>query len=219
MVLFKTRNSRKISALDRSDDERNSKVDVDYLDSEYFREAKEKAMQEVEEAKARGWEITGHGSFEHMQRMIEIYEEWEKKGYFPGGYFDCYGKGAPNFYADVLLKDKKLEIISLKEDLRSRQDWKDHCRKYGSGKSTLLDFEMFDLPWLLERKEKNLGFPDNVQNQIERGRFEVFRIQDWINKLSVEGMKLRHRLSISNMTCEELEYFIKLSEEEIHSTE
>ena len=127
-------------------------------------------------------------------------------------FFDCYGNGAPSFYSDVISTDKKLQIIGLKERLESQRQWMENCGKQGLGKCTLLDFEMYDLPWLLERQEKNLSLPDFVQNEIEKEKFEVISAQEWIKRLKAQGTKLRRELRVSNMTCDELEYFIQLFE-------
>lgn len=186
-----------------------NKSDFGCLDSDYFRRQKEEAMREVEEAKSRNWNVSAHGSLEVRQRMIEIYSEWEKKGY-----------AGRNFTADVIKKDQKLRVILLEEQLQSQEHFKETIRKYGcpTNTSTLLDFEIFDLPWLIERRERKLGLPVSVSYDDENGKLVGMSTSEWIKRLETKGVtSLRHELTTDNMTNGELEAFIERLKSDIET--
>jgi len=66
-----------------------------------------------------------------------------------------------------------LQKLRGEEELASRENWKEGLRKYGHNGSTLLTWELNDLEWLLELKEKNdmpafVQVGDGVNQKLER---------------------------------------------------
>jgi len=181
--LFKTKASSKLKSLlsklerDRSSFERNS-ASKEYLDREDLRKLKEKSMRDLEEAESKGCDFTTHGSVKKVRAKIKIYEQWEKIGFYPGVFFDFYDRRVDN--------DQTIANIDQEEEKKSIEEFKENVRKYGRGKGTLLQIEQFDLDWLLEVEEKNLGLPEFVQVEHTNGSFEVVSPHEWITRLKNE---------------------------------
>jgi hypothetical protein len=116
----------------------------------------ERRIKCIDDAIAQGTNITLHGSIELVARCVEILEQWEKIGYYDK--VDKYGNtGEFAFLFDVLAKDPKLMAMEERDELRRRQEHKENVRRIGHGKTTLFNWEMYNLEWLLEIQEKNLG--------------------------------------------------------------
>ncbi len=149
--LFKTRASSKLKAFvqELKGIETQETSPEGYVNAEYFRNWKVYYLQVLEDA--RGCDATLHGSSQLVRRQIAIYEEWEQKaqraGLVPAEEFQFA------FSNDVVLAR-----IRGEEYLQSNEEEKDRTRKialqYGFHRNSLYSFELYDLPWLLELKER-----------------------------------------------------------------
>ncbi len=73
--------------------------------------------------------------------------------------------------------------VYARDNPESRREWKDHCRTYGRGNLNLMEFEKYDLPWLLEIFEKDLGFPYAVKIQTVDDTVQTVAPLEWIRQL------------------------------------
>ncbi len=93
---------------------------------------------------------TLHGSCQRVRRHIAIYEEWELKALESGLVL-------ADEFQYALSNDSVLARIHAEEYLANNEEEKNRSRKTGveyGFKRELYSFEIYDLPWLLELKDR-----------------------------------------------------------------
>ncbi len=147
--LFKTKASNKLKGFPRKQEKLEQERIPGYYTAEDLRRSKEHYLHALVEAEENGWkDITRHGSIALVKEQYRVCQEWEDRalnGPVPES----------DFYYD-LNNDPIIVKIWGEEQLKSCEDSKNQVRKYGYYKRDLYTFELYDLSWLLELKQRGL---------------------------------------------------------------
>ncbi len=153
MWLLKTKASSKLRSLlshARREYEGGRQLPPGYLDADELRSWKAHYEEALEDAESHGSEMTRHGSCKLVRRQVEIYDEWIEKSLH-------LGLVSAGEFEHAFENDDEVARLWSEERCLENEQYKERCRKsceeYGFIRE-LYSMEAFDLPWLLELKER-----------------------------------------------------------------